>query len=1196
MTIASATQPANGTVVVSAGGDELTYEPNPDYCNDPPGTTPDTFTYTLAPGGSTATVSVTVTCVDDPPVAVNDAVTVAEDDPATTVDVLANDTDPEGDAITIESVVQPANGVVVVTNGGADLTYQPDPNYCNDPPGTTPDTFSYTINGGSEATVSVTVTCVDDPPEAVDDVATVTEDDPATPVDVLANDIDPEGDPITIESVVQPANGAVVVTNAGADLTYQPDENYCNTQAGGSPDTFSYTINGGSTATVSVMVTCVDDPPTAVNDAATVTEDDPATTVDVLANDTDPEGDPITIESVTQPTNGAVVISAAGDELTYEPDPDYCNDPPGTTPDTFTYTINGGSTAAVSVTVTCVDDPPVAVNDAATVEEDDPATTVDVLVNDTDPEGDPITIESVVQPANGVVVITNAGADLTYQPDPNYCNTQAGGSPDTFTYTINGGSTATVSVTVTCVPDVPVAVDDAATVTEDDPATTIDVLANDVDPDPVGMTIASVTQPANGTVLVTNGGANLTYQPNPNYCNTQAGGTPDTFSYTLDPGGSTATVSVTVTCVDDPPVAVDDVATFTEDAAASPIPVLANDIDVDAGPISVDSVTQPANGTVVVTGGGTGVTYQPDSNYCNNQSGGLPDTFNYTLAPGGSTATVSVTVTCVNDPPTAQPQGYTAHANMRVSIPAPGLLRGATDVEAGTTLTVGTVSATTPAGGTITNLNNATGAFEFDPPPGFTGGNVTFTYTVCDNGIPPPSACSALATVTVAVSGPVIWFVDDGATGTETGRLSAPFNTLAEAVAAIGTDTGERVFLYDGTYTTGIGLNQGGWLVGQGVTGASFDAVMGINPPAGTIARPAIATGTATVQNTVSLATNARVIGVNISTGANTGLSGTGGLTGVDVTQTSITTTTGTALTLNNVAGTVTLTDLDKNGTGTGISLTNVGAAVTIPAAASIANTTVAAIDIDTGTGAFSYAGVVNNSASIGRTIEVTNRNTGTPGLVQFTGVVNGAGTGVLLDNNDNGTITFTGGLALSTGANPAYTATNGGTVTATDPGGQGFPQQHHHHHHGHRTHRRQHKHRRCRTELPQHLRQRRGQRHRPQHHGVERQPHRHGHWQHRAGWGQLRRDDPKHDWLWYLPHEHRRSVLPKYEAPQYGRQRSQREPGHRVQLYRWLDHWRGGCVRREQHHIRRQPLDRQSHRSGHDYEQRDHVDRGRGH
>ena len=90
----------------------------------------------------------------------------------------------------------------------------------------------------------------------------------------------------------------------------------------------------------------------------------------MLANDTDVDGGPMTIDSVTQPANGTVVITGGGTGLTYEPDPNYCNDPPGTTPDTFTYTLNGGSTATVSVTVTCVDDAPVAVDDSATVAED----------------------------------------------------------------------------------------------------------------------------------------------------------------------------------------------------------------------------------------------------------------------------------------------------------------------------------------------------------------------------------------------------------------------------------------------------------------------------------------------------------------------------------------------------------------------------------------------------------------------------------------------------------------------------------------------------------------------------------------------------------------------------------------------------------------------------------------------------------
>ena len=126
--------------------------------------------------------------------------------------------------------------------------------------------------------------------------------------------------------------------------------------------------------------------------------------------------------------------------------------------------------------------------------------------------------------------------------------------------------------------------------------------------------------------------------PTPNFCSA----TPDTFDYTLGPGGTAATVSVTVTCVDDPPTAVDDTASVVEQSGATAIDVLANDLDPDGGPpLSIILVTDPANGTVVVTGGGTGLTYAPDADFC----GTTPDTFTYTLD-GGDTATVSVTVAC----------------------------------------------------------------------------------------------------------------------------------------------------------------------------------------------------------------------------------------------------------------------------------------------------------------------------------------------------------------------------------------------------------------------------------------------------------------------------------------------------------------------------------------------------------------------
>ena len=138
------TQPDNGTLVIAGDAASVTYEPDLNTCNQPPGTTTDDFTYTLAPGESTATVAVIVTCVDDPATAGDDAFTVVEDADATVLDVLADEADVDSASPAIVSASDPAQGTVVLTGGSpgahAGLTYQPDPDYCNDPPGTTPTT------------------------------------------------------------------------------------------------------------------------------------------------------------------------------------------------------------------------------------------------------------------------------------------------------------------------------------------------------------------------------------------------------------------------------------------------------------------------------------------------------------------------------------------------------------------------------------------------------------------------------------------------------------------------------------------------------------------------------------------------------------------------------------------------------------------------------------------------------------------------------------------------------------------------------------------------------------------------------------------------------------------------------------------------------------------------------------------------
>jgi hypothetical protein len=531
------------------------------------------------------------------------------------------------------------------------------------------------------------------------------------------------------------------------------------------------------------------------------------------------------------------------------------------------------------------------------------------------------------------------------------------------------------------------------------------------------------------------------------------------------------TFTITVSNVNEPPVNTkpgaqavneDTDLTFTAgtlisvadpDAGANPVKV---SLDVLHGTLTLSGVAGltfvdgTANGTGSVHFTGTiasintalnGLKYKGIANYNSTRFTATPETLTIVSNDQGNTGsggaksdidTVAITVNAVNDAPVAAAKNFNVGTNLTVNLS--GLFGGASDPDDGdnngafvTTYTLASVTAggATPCTGcTISNLNGAAGSVDVDPPADTTGA-LTLNYTLSDG-----TATSAAQTITLTISGPTVWFVDN-ATGLDTnkGTMGSPFKTLTK-VSTVDA-TGDGIFLYSGTYAAGITLKASEKLVGQPTTGTTFDSVFGLTPPAGTLARPALATGSVTVQNTVTLASSVLVRGLALSTSTNIGLSGAGGLTGVDVAQTSITTTTGTTLLLNNVAGTVTLTDLDKNGSGTGISLTTVGAAVTVPAGATIAGTDTAAVDIDVGTGAFSYAGTISNS--VGRTVEVTNRNAGSPGVVQFTGSVSSTGgTGVNLDNNDNGTVSFTGGLVLSTGANPAFAATNGGTVNVT--------------------------------------------------------------------------------------------------------------------------------------------------------------------
>ncbi len=415
----------------------------------------DSFTYTICDDGglcdvATVTLTVTEVLVNSAPAAIDDAEQTAYETPVT-VTVLANDSDPDGDATTITNNTQPANGTVVLNADGT-FTYTPNSGFSG------LDSFEYTIcddqGACDDATVTINVldeVIVNNPPVANDDSSTTEEDTPVT-ITVSGNDSDPDGDATTITSNTQPANGTVVL-NADGTFIYTPNADFFGT------DSFMYTICDAAgacdDATVTITVTetvITNTAPIAVDDNSQ-TDEDEAVTIFVLNNDSDPEGDSFTITSTTSPLNGSISIAIDG-SIIYTPNAGF------TGTDIFTYTIcdasGGCDDATVTINVNAVvaaNNPPEAVDDATGVSFGQDATIV-VLLNDTDPDGDVITVTTFTQPSNGNVVLN--GGVFTYSPDAGFSGT------DSFTYQICDDEglcdVATVTITVqdTGCPDQPV--------------------------------------------------------------------------------------------------------------------------------------------------------------------------------------------------------------------------------------------------------------------------------------------------------------------------------------------------------------------------------------------------------------------------------------------------------------------------------------------------------------------------------------------------------------------------------------------------------------------------------------------------------------------------------------------------------------------------------------------------------------------
>jgi large repetitive protein len=680
---------ANGVVSVNPDG-TITYTPNANFGGT------DTITYMISDGnGGTATANVTVTVspLNDPPVAANDGATTLEDTPVI-ITVLNNDSDVDGDALRVTSATAP-NGLVRINADGT-ITYSPNVNFN----GT--DIITYTITDGkggtSTATVTIEVAAVNDVPAATIIPDQDNLDSAVIALPIAPNFADSEGDALSFTASGLPAGLSI---DAATGLISGTIDKSASQLAGG---VYSVVVTGtdikGSSFSTSFTWTVSNPAPEALDDAASTTEDQPVT-INVLSNDNDPDGDPLQVTSASA-ANGTAVINADG-SITYTPRANFNG------ADTITYTIsdgNGGtSTATVAIDVAPANDPPVAVNDTAATREDTPVR-IAVIGNDSDLDNDPLAVVSA-SAANGSVTI-NPDGTITYTPNANFNGT------DTVTYTItdgNGGtSTATVTITVAPVNDPPVAVNDIAATAEDQPVT-ISVLSNDSDADGDPLTVTAATSP-NGTAIINPDGT-ITFTPGANFNG------PATINYTISDGNggtSNATVTVNVAPVNDPPVAKADTGTTLESTPVRLSP-LGNDNDPDGDPLIITSANAP-NGTVTINADGT-VTYTPNANF----SGIDVITYQISDGKGGtSIATIAVTVTPVNAAPIAVDDRIRMDENTSAII---NILANDTDGD-GDALTV--TAASSPQG-TVTI--NPDGTVRFTPRANFFG-PATITYTISD--------------------------------------------------------------------------------------------------------------------------------------------------------------------------------------------------------------------------------------------------------------------------------------------------------------------------------------------------------------------------------------------------------------------------------------------------------------------------------
>ena len=817
--ITAVTQGVYGSVVIDNG--KVIYTPNTtSYVGS------DTFTYTVTSGGVTETATVTIQMNNAAPVTQGENVSTPEDTTLTSSaaqNLLLNDSDPDGDTLSILNYSVSGVGTVFTAGQTADLTgygkltINADGSYTFVPVadwnGTVP-TVTYRVvdgrtNGATTAQLKITVTPVKD---AFDDSLTTHAGTPVT-IDVFANDKFSNGD----KAITGKTNGAYgTVSISNGQVIYTPTSGYVGT------DTFTYTVtSGGKTETATVTLTLVNDAPqVGLAKTGSTAEDTTLTNGEnLLTGASDLNGDALTVKSFTVGNTtwaagqtatlagyGALTLNADG-SYTFVPVADWNGNVPQ-----VTYTItdgrtNGDVTSTLDISVTPVQD---AFNDSQTGHGRDPLV-IDVFNNDSFANSDKA-ITATTNGAHGTVTVSNG--KVVYTLNDGYVGT------DSFTYTVtSGGKTETANVTVTLTNGAPTGVVGKTASTAEDQTLTSTALQNllngasDPDGDTLkvsAFTVGATTWAAGQTATLAGYGA-LTINADGSYTFVPVadwnGSVPQvTYEVTdgRDNGVQTAALDITVTPVQD---AHDDSRTAHAGAPVT-VDVLTND-GFTNGDKAITGVTDGAHGTVSISNGQ--VVYTPTSGYVGN------DSFTYTVTSGGIEETATVYLTLTNSAPTLP--HWTAINGEDSPIGIPGLLLDTSSDADGDTMTVTdfTVNGTTWQAGETANLAGygsltitSDGSVTFIPVADWNGNVPVVTYTATDgrdNG-------SVTSTLTIQYNA-IPDAVDDNAT-THAGVAKVidvlandRFSNSDKAVTAVTQGNNGSVAIENGKvrYTPNAGFN-----------------------------------------------------------------------------------------------------------------------------------------------------------------------------------------------------------------------------------------------------------------------------------------------------------------------------------------------------------------------------------------------------